>query len=154
MGKEEWAPAHVRLGRVRHIFINCSQFAMHGINTKAKEDTSSVRAPRERHVQNYDAKDNRHKAREELQDVDEDEEKSVLRALCLAACLRICGERVQRWRLLRASFYYPSYDTKSACPPVRAISCPGQSCNGVLPFVRCFIREVIQHTWWWSHVSR
>lgn len=84
---------------------------MHGINTKAKEDTSSERAPRERHVQNYDAKDNRHKAREERQE--EDVEKSVLRALCLVASLRICGERVQRWRLLRVSFYYPSYDTKS-----------------------------------------
>lgn len=143
----------MRLGRVGHIFINCSQFAMHGINTKAKEDTSSERAPRERHVQNYDAKDNRHKAREERQE--EDVEKSVLRALCLVASLRICGERVQRWRPLRASFYYPSYDTKSVRPPVRAISCPGQSRNDVLHFVRCFIiREVIQHTWWWSHVSR
>lgn len=88
---------------------------MHGINTKAKEDTSE-RAPRERHVQNYDAKDNRHKAREERQE--EDVEKSVLRALCLVASPRICGERVQRWRLLRASFYYPSYDTKSVRPPV------------------------------------
>lgn len=86
-------------------------------NTKAKEDTSSKRGPRERHVQNYDAKDNRHKAREEHQDEDE-EEKSMLRALCLVACLRICGERVQRWRLLRASFYYPSYERKSVRPSV------------------------------------
>lgn len=33
--------------------------------------------------------------------------------LCALWLLQGCGERVQRWRLLRASFYYPSYDTKS-----------------------------------------
>lgn len=64
---------------------------MHGINTKAKEDTSSERAPRERHVQNYDAKDNRHKAREELQDEDVDEEKS-------ATCSVPCGLSKDMWR--------------------------------------------------------
>lgn len=131
----------------------CYAWHKHKSQRGYEEQRASERAPRERHVQNYDAKDNRHKAREERQE--EDVEKSGLRALCLVASLRICGERVQRWRLLRARFYYPSYDTKSVRLSVRAISCPGQSRNDGLHFVRCFIiREVIQHTWWWSHVSR
>lgn len=92
---EQHDETHVRPGRVQHIFINCSQFAMHDINTKAKRGYEA--GAHKRHVQNYDAKDNRHKARDEASST-----------TCPVPCgfskdMCVCVERV---RLLRAGFYY------------------------------------------------
>lgn len=99
---EQHDATHVRPGRVQHIFINCSQFAMHDINTKAKRGYEA--SERARHVQNYDAKDNRHKAR--------DVEASTAgvwhqrRALCLVASLRICV-----CVLSACGYYVPAFTT-------------------------------------------
>lgn len=45
---EQHDATHVRPGRVQHIFINCSQFAMHDINTKAKRGYEASKRARAR----------------------------------------------------------------------------------------------------------